>query len=406
MRLAIVSPFVDRRHGTERALLEQMERLARDYHCEIHLYAQRVEDLTPSPPADPQAENNGGIVWHRVPSVPGPHLVQYVWWFLANHICRWWDRRFRGLSYDLLYSPGINAWDADAIAAHIVFHEFYRQVRPHLRLSGAPLASWPRLVHRRLYYWLIMALERRIYRDPRTSLAAVSGMVAAQFAEFFERTDIAVIPNGVDLRRFHPALRRERRAAARGQSWFSREDFALLLIGNDWKVKGLAALLRALAECRDLPLKLLVVGSDDRSVFDPLVRQLGLPDRVQFLAPSDDVVQFYAAADAYVGPSLEDAYGLPILEAMACGLPVIASVRAGASDIIRDTVDGLLLQNPEDSYELARLLRRLATDRALQEQLSEAAAITARQHTWDRNAAETWKFLNEAAARKGGPPRR
>ena len=48
MRLAVVSPFVDRRHGAERALAELLERLARDYGCEIHLYAQRVEDLSAS----------------------------------------------------------------------------------------------------------------------------------------------------------------------------------------------------------------------------------------------------------------------------------------------------------------------------------------------------------------------
>ncbi len=406
MRLAVVSPFLDRRHGTERVLLEQIERLARDYDCEIHLYAQRVHDLTLGNPAGSHAAKRGHVVWHNVPSVRGPHLVQYLWWFFANQVCRWRDRRFRGLSCDLLYSPGINSFDADAIAVHIVFHEFYRQVRPHLGLSGAPLRGWPRLLHRRLYYRLIMALEQKIYRNPGASLAAVSGLVARQLATHFQRTDISVIAHGVDARQFAPSVRRERRAAARVQLQLASGDFALLLIGNDWKNKGLDTLLRALAECRGLPLKLLVAGADDRTSFEPLVRELALSGRVKFLAPSDDVLQFYAAADAYVGPSLEDAYGLPVLEAMACGLPVIASVRAGVSEIIRDAVDGLLLRNPEDSRELAALIRRLAEDGLLRERLAEAAAHAALQHTWDRNAAETWNFLNAVAARKKNLPRR
>src|SRR3989442_217796 len=67
VRLAVVSPFVDRRHGTERALAELLERLARDHHCEVHLYAQRVADLAVSPPQRLPA--HGSIVWHRIPAV-------------------------------------------------------------------------------------------------------------------------------------------------------------------------------------------------------------------------------------------------------------------------------------------------------------------------------------------------
>jgi glycosyltransferase involved in cell wall biosynthesis len=63
-------------------------------------------------------------------------------------------------------------------------------------------------------------------------------------------------------------------------------------------------------------------------------------------------------------------------------------------------VDGLLLHDPEDSRELAALIRKLISGPALRTQLAEAAADTAQQFTWDRNAAETWKFLNEVAARK------
>src|SRR5215472_13171952 len=72
LRLAVISPFVDRRHGTERALAELLERLAYTYGCDIHLYAQRVEDLTLSK-CDVSADGkSGSICWHKVPSLPGP----------------------------------------------------------------------------------------------------------------------------------------------------------------------------------------------------------------------------------------------------------------------------------------------------------------------------------------------
>lgn len=399
MRLAVVSPFLDCRHGTERCIVEQLERFATHFDGEIHLYSQRVEDLA-GVVRYSGASKSARILWHKVPAIGGPHLFAYLWWFFANQAQRWWDSRIRGKKFDLLYSPGINALDADAIAVHIVFHELYFQVRAHLRFRNAPLARWPRLFHRHLYYHLMMALERKIYRRGANSLAGVSSLVASRLAKHFERTDVVVIRNGVDTRRFSPELRQARRTSVREQFSFSPGDFCILLIGNDWKTKGLDMLLKALALCRELPLKLLVVGTDDRDAYEPKIRTCGIADRVRFLDPSPDVLQFYAAADVYVGPSLEDSFGLPILEAMACGMPVIASCRAGVSEIITSGKDGMILQEAQNSQELAGMLRILHADPGMRLRMGEEACKTAQQQTWDRNAAEAWEFLQEAAAKK------
>jgi len=110
-----------------------------------------------------------------------------------------------------------------------------------------------------------------------------------------------------------------------------------------------------------------------------------------------DVVQFYAAADAYVGPSLEDAYGLPILEAMACGLPVIA-FRAGERNY-HSPEKRLILYNPQDGAELAELLRELCSSRGFCERIGREAAITAGQQTWTE-CCGVWDLLNQAATKK------
>jgi glycosyltransferase involved in cell wall biosynthesis len=399
LRLAVVSPFLDRRHGTERCIVEQLERISERSGVEIHLYSQRVEDLA-GVVRYPNVSTSARILWHKVPAIGGPHLFAYLWWFFANQAQRWWDSHIRGQKFDLLYSPGINALDADAIAVHIVFHELYLQVRAQLRFRNASLGSWPLVFHRKLYYRLMMALERRIYRRGDISLAGVSGLVAARLAKHFERTDVVIIRNGVDTGRFSPGLRLARRTSVRGQFSISPCDFCILLIGNDWKTKGLDTLLNALALCRELPLKLLVVGTDDRDAYEPMIRACGIADRVRFLDPSPDVLQFYAAADVYVGPSLEDAYGLPILEAMACGMPVIASSRAGASEILNDRSNGMILRDPQDSQELSGLLRALYANPDLCRQIGQEAWLTAQQQTWDRNAGAVWQLLKDAAARK------
>jgi glycosyltransferase involved in cell wall biosynthesis len=411
VRLAVISPFLDRSHGTERCMVEQLERFASEPGAEIHIYAQRVQDLRGVTPykygAAIKSDDHGPadkppnrLLWHKVPSIPGPHLLQYMFWFCANRICRWWDAAFRNARYDLLYSPGINTTDADAISVHVVFHEFYRQVLPQLNFRSTPLTAWPRLAHRRAYYRLIMALENRIYRGPTVSLAAISASAAALLEKYFHPAATSVIRYGVDVQAFSVTRRLAERSAARKHFELSDEDFAVLLIGNDWRTKGLAALLQSLALIRELPWKLLVVGGDVRDPYDKMIHDYEIANRVIFLPPAVDVMQFYAATDAYVGPSLEDAYGLPIIEAMACGLPVVASSRAGAHEIITDGDDGIILRDPQNAEELAAALYSLITNPVLCAELGARAARTAQNHTWDRNAEHTWKWLNEVALNK------
>jgi glycosyltransferase involved in cell wall biosynthesis len=409
VRIAVISPFLDRSHGTERCIVEQLERFAVEPGAEIHIYAQRVQDLrgvtrykyrTPVRSDRDSAEKSNYLLWHKVPAIPGPHLLQYVFWFFANRICRWRDATFHSLKYDLLYSAGINATDADAISVHVVFHEFFRQVLPQLNFRATPLTGWPRLAHRRAYYRLIMALENRIYRRATTSLAAISASAAALLQKYFHPADTRVIRYGVDVQAFSASRRLAERATARKHFDLSTEDFVLLLIGNDWRTKGLAALLQSLSRIRDLPWRLLVVGKDVRDPYDKMLRDYAIADRIIFLPPSSNVMQFYAAADAYVGPSLEDAYGLPIIEAMACGLPVIASSRAGAHEIITGGSDGIILRDPQNTDELATALRSLIANPTLCAQLGTHATRTTQNHTWDRNAQATWEWLNEVARNK------
>jgi UDP-glucose:(heptosyl)LPS alpha-1,3-glucosyltransferase len=298
----------------------------------------------------------------------------------------------------LVYSPGINCLDANAITVHIVFHEFYARVRDELALLKVPVNKWPVTLHRKLYYKLIMALERRIYTDRRVRLAAVSKLVAAELEKHFGRTDSVVIPNAVDTVIFNSEARLARRSVSRQTLKLDDSAFVVLLIGNDWKIKGLDQLLRALAVI-ETPIRLLVVGKDDPGLYRSALQQLRLEDRVRFLAPSADVLSFYAAADAYVAPSLEDAFGLPILEAMACGLPVIASVQAGASENVLDGATGYLLREPMNHVELAEIILRLAGDRSAAQEIGAAAAKYVQASvSWDRNVSATREFLENALA--------
>jgi glycosyltransferase involved in cell wall biosynthesis len=374
--LAVVSPFIDKRHGTERRVAEWTSRLTRDY--DVHVYSQRVEDLDLT-----------ALTWHRIPKIPGPHLVNFLWWLWANHAWRWWGRRIRGISHDLVFTAGTNCLDADAISIHIVFAEFERQVRPELSFGRNSVASWPRLIHRRLYYRLIKALERHLYLCPRAQLILIARKTQEDLDRFYgPHEPLPVVYMGIDHATFNPQMRAARRPDARKELGISDDRFVFLLVGNDWRKKGLFTLLDALPLLADFPVMLLVAGSDEAHSYQKQIQESKLQDRVRFLPSRGDVAFYYAAADAYVGPSIEDTFAQPPAEAMSCGLPVITTVTNGTAEIMTEGVDGISLRDPLDARALAAAMRSLCGDRELCRRLGENAARTAEQYTWDRNGEQ------------------
>ncbi len=387
-RLAVVSPFLDKSHGTERMVVEWISQLTDEF--EIHVYSQRVEDLDLS-----------RITWHRIPRLTGPHLFNFLWWFAANHALRAWDRRFHGLRHDLVFTPGPNCLDADAVSVHIVFAEFLRRIRPELNFTRNPVRLWPRLLHRRIYYRLAIFLERRVYTNPQIQLILTSTRTSGELERFYGRKDsFPIVSAGMDHEAFHPSHRAAFREEARRNLGLANGQFVLLLIGNDWRKKGLRALLDSLIQIRDLPTRLLVVTRESDPALQAMVRERALGGLVHFLPPRKDVEFYYAAADLYVGPSLEDTFALPALEAMACGLPVIISARAGASDVVTRSVDALILDDPTDSVKLAAMIRDLYDDEPFRRRLGEKAAVTASQFTWERNGREVAAIFEDILRRK------
>jgi glycosyltransferase involved in cell wall biosynthesis len=387
-RVAVISPFLDKRHGSERIVLEWLSHLPGEF--EIHVYSQRVEDMDPST-----------ITWHRIPKLPGPHLLNFIWWLAANRLWRGWDRRFRGLKHDLVYSPGANCLDADVVSVHIVFAQYTRQVRPAMILARNPIWLWPRLLHRKLYYRLAMFMERHAYANLETTLILIAKRTAKAVEKLYGTSDRhRVLYLGLDHHVFNPGRRGALRETARRAIGLSDQRFALVLVGNDWRNKGVPVILEALVQLPGLPFELLLVSREDPAQVRAMATHMGLGGRVRFLSPRQDIEFYYAAADAYAGLSLEDNFALPPAEAMACGLPVIVSAANGTSEIITHGVDGLILDDPKDATGLARMIRRLYEDEEFRTRLGEKAAATARQYTWERNGRELAAIFEEVLRRR------
>lgn len=369
---------------------------------DVDLYAQSVADLAVTSFDNFSAASSARLVWHRVPKIPGPHFLQFLFWITFNRLYRLRDQFLRGIRFDVVFSPGINALDADVILVHVVFHRLKELQDKH------PQSGF-RGLHRSFYYRLLCFLESRVYRQRRLRLAAVSRHTATQLAVYFDRRDVAVVPNGVDLSHFSPGNCLSLRAAAREKLGYSPRDVVLLLVGNDLHNKGLPVLLEVLDRCKNLSLRLCVVGSDASFDAARCVGRLQLQDRVAFAREVSDILAFYAAADIYVAPSLEDSFNLPALEAMACGLPVVISTMAGISEYLTDGVDSLLLSEPQNPVPLCQILSRLAQDPEFRLSLGRKATETAARLSWAHHAEAIYSLLlklhdQPSAATESGLP--
>jgi glycosyltransferase involved in cell wall biosynthesis len=120
---------------------------------------------------------------------------------------------------------------------------------------------------------------------------------------------------------------------------------------------------------------------------DTTVRWIGL-------LPEQDLPAFYGAAAAFAYPSLFEGFGLPILEAMACGTPVIASTRASMPELVGDA--GLLV-DPEDVEALAAAVARVLLDRVLADDLGQRGLERSRQYSWEKTAERTLTVYRAAA---------
>jgi glycosyltransferase involved in cell wall biosynthesis len=174
-----------------------------------------------------------------------------------------------------------------------------------------------------------------------------------------------------------------------------------LFLGILAKKKNLSTLLRSLAMLRakGMNQRLVIVGrryrqSDDQGIYS-LIDDLGLADHVQFTGavPDEDLPALYNAAALYVLPSLHEGFGIPCLEAMACGTPVIAS-RAGAlSEVVGDA--GWLLNDPLDLQELAEAIEQVLTNSQLREDLIERGLTRVKCFSWEKAAQETLAVYKE-----------
>ena len=209
---------------------------------------------------------------------------------------------------------------------------------------------------------------------------------------------IAVIPLGVDLEQFQP----RDREAARATIDFPAEERLLIAVGRIEPLKGFDILVRALAEMTERErVRLLVIGGDERAAPElarlrAIAEEIGVTDRVHFPGsiPHERLAAYYNAADVVVIPSFSESFGLVALEAMASGVPVVASRVGGLTVTVADGRTGYLVpwRCPEPFAEKIDLL--LSND-ALRRALGAAGVESVKEYAWENVASALLDLYGE-----------
>jgi UDP-glucose:(heptosyl)LPS alpha-1,3-glucosyltransferase len=373
------------RGGCETYIADLARNLSADDH-QVHLYACRWDS-----DALPEA-----LQYHELAVPRGPRFLRPWRFGLA---CR---RALEGTAHDV--TVGFDkTWGQDVLYPQGGLHKASadHNIRKHPRALARGLArfvKWFDLAH-----WSFSLLERRQYlASPRPLVVVNSQMVRHHFQHYYgiSRNDLRVIPSSIDPARFaapdRPRLRMEWR-----QTWgIDAEETVALFVAMNYRLKGLGPLLHAVGRLADRErFRLVVVGNPRTGSYERLAKGLGIADRVCFLGPRRDVQHCYFAADFLVHPTFYDPCSLVVLEALACGLPVITTRYNGASELLSAPQAGFVVDDPHDHKHLAWCIDQLRNP-ARRAACAHAARRTANQWTFEQHYRQLLRVFAEAAARK------
>ena len=379
MRIAMVGRYYNRQGGVSAVIAELSDRAGAEH--EVDVYASEALDTDGSPARFVHVPMLERPPWLQVPT--------FAWRLRA-----FLDRR----RYDIVHVHDAQGLDADVLTSHSCAAAWFDVAR---REVGFPKSLLSRVYppHVSSTTWERFALTRS-----EAPIIAVSGRTAEELTRYVgvDPARIHVIYNGIDTARFSPAASR---LAARAQveelvAPRRADALVLLFVGYSFRRKGLAQAVRAMAAAGDERLELWVAGGDDPASYERLARELGVGERVRFLGHRSDVVGLMRAADVFVLPASYEPFGLVVLEALACGTPVITSRAAGVAELMTDGREGYLVDDPSDTAEIGRALGGFLEREAAWPELSAAARALALEWDWDSIWRRTEALYGELVERK------
>jgi UDP-glucose:(heptosyl)LPS alpha-1,3-glucosyltransferase len=389
MRVAIVQEQVDvRRGGAETSTLE----MAR------HLVALGVDVTVVCAESDEATERRSdeGVRFRYVPVGGGSRMGRTVR-FVAEA-----DRFCREAGFDVVHAV-TPCFSCDVYQPR--GGTYVETVRQSVARASNPLMRLIKRVGRRFNrrQQLLLRVERAILSgaDP-PYVACVSEYVRRQVESAFigfpkERN--RVVFNGVGLEPLPPVAAGHEQEATRRRLNVGEQTSVVLLVANNFKLKGLAELIGALAELPESDWVLAVVGRGEAGRYQRLVDRLPVRGRIEFFGQVEDIRSFYYGADVLAHPTWYDPCSRVVLEALVCGLPVVTTRFNGAAEAIEDGRHGAVVDSPRDVAALAAAITQCLRPEVRASCRAGAGAMAERL-SMARHARELKKLYEDVLAEK------
>lgn len=264
-------------------------------------------------------------------------------------------------------------------------------------------------------YRIMARLEREMLARPDPPhVIAISHYVVEQLKRHYglEADRVCEIFNGVDPDDTPSDARAEHRKVIRRQFKLADDDFLVLCVAHNFKLKGVGPLIEAVARCQ--PARgasrpyVVIVGRDNPTPYVSQAARLGIADRVFFAGPTKRIQQFFHAADCLAHPTFYDPCSRVVLEAMAAGLPVVTTRFNGAGERITEGREGYVIDSPTDVDALADRIG-LLSDEERRRSFGRNAVEAVREVTMERHAVQVRQLYDDIVRKRrhrrpGGRP--
>ncbi|UYZ40646.1 MAG: glycosyltransferase family 4 protein [Candidatus Methanospirare jalkutatii] len=373
MRILLISRSFNKHGGISRYVAELAERFVKEH--ETHLLTTKY---------DYKVEN---LIVHKKPIIEKPFWLQIL--SNAYYNTKYAKKLKEKFNIDVVHSNGAESLFCDVVTMHDCHRAWDEEYRSWGILQV--LRSTLDLTNRYVLY-----SERKLAEKSK-KIITISNNEKRRLLRFYDIPEekIVVIPNGVNVEEFKFNVNERRKIRSRLR--IEDNEVVLMFAGHEFRKKGLEIIIKALPMVKE-DVKLLVIGGDNPVYYKKLASKIGVLNKIVFLGLVPDIKEYYAASDIFVFPSLHEGFGLVITEAMSSGLPVITTKLTGASELIIDGYNGILL-NEVNSEELARKINLLIEDEKLRKQIGKNARKTAEKYTWDETAKKTLEVYEEVAKR-------
>ncbi len=306
-------------------------------------------------------------------------------WYYRRRLAR---RSFDVVIEDINKIPALMPWFLNGPPLMVLLHHlfgttFYREINPVLAT----------------YLYFMERLIPRVYR--RCHFEAVSESTRDELVGMGVAADrISVVHNGLDARFLDAGNMGATAAPDRKNAPADpdrREPGLVIYLGRLKKYKNVDHLIQAMAIVREeVPdARLVIVGTGDRRrALEVLTRSMGLDDAVRFtgFVSEEEKLRLLTRAEVAACPSSKEGWGITVIEANACGVPVVAARVPGLRDAVVDGETGVLV-SPGDREAMARALIGLLRDREERERLAGNAVARSRLYTWENTARQTLQII-------------